>query len=427
MKHVTLISLVCLLSICIFSSCKDQLGQEYGRGDLSDFTNSVILDWNLIALEAMGGPTYPLPLLNSRINAMMHIAMHDALNAIVPKYETYAFKGRDPHADPIAAAASAAHAVLIVHFSEQQAMLDEHLLVSLSPVKGEKRKTAGIELGKAAAASILSLRGNDGAFQDPIGTVEPSTVPGVYQIVPPFEFAYAEFWKTMMPFGLDNPDQFRCDPFPALSSQQYADDYEEVKQIGRKDSPLRSEDETFVARFWYELAEMGWNKITRIVSEEQNLGLLATARLFALVNMATADAYIAGWDSKYHYRFWRPYTAIRTEDNGSDNTESDDSWEPSEPTPPVPDYPSTHSALGNAAASVLAHVFGDNTSFTFTSSTGIPSDQARSFTSFSQAANENARSRVLAGIHFRSACNAGQKLGNEVGMWLINHFLKPRL
>jgi hypothetical protein len=431
MKSYLIIFTLC--SLGLLASCTEKLElmplQETAVNNehkLKKYSNQVILDWNLVALEAMGGPTYPLPLVNSRINAMMHIAMHDALNNAMPVYETYAYEGKDPSADPIAAAASAAYEVLVVEFPDQQMMLQGRLAESLSEVKDNHRKKAGIALGKAAAGAILALRAKDGAYEDPIGTVAPSTTPGVYQMVPPFNFVYAEFWKDMQPFALDNPEQFRSKPYPALSSQQYALDFDEVKKIGQLNSPYRTADETFVAKFWYELSEMGWNKIARIVAEEQNLDLMATARLFALLDIATADAYIAGFNTRFYYNFWRPYTAIRAENDGNDLTERDATWLPAELTPPVPDYPSTHSALGNAAATVLAHILGDQISFTFLSTTAVPADQSRSFTSFSQAANENANSRVWAGIHFRSACNAGQTLGNEVGAWVIANKLKPR-
>jgi hypothetical protein len=144
------------------------------------------------------------------------------------------------------------------------------------------------------------------------------------------------------------------------------------------------------------------------------------------VDIAMADAYTAGWDSKFHYDFWRPYTAIRgAKSDGNNNTTEDLQWEPTMPTPPVQDYPSTHSALGNAAATVMATLLGDNTPFTMSSPTAAPSGGTRSFTSFSQAANENADSRVKAGIHFRFACEAGQELGNKIGNWVVANHLKP--
>jgi hypothetical protein len=148
--------------------------------------------------------------------------------------------------------------------------------------------------------------------------------------------------------------------------------------------------------------------------------------LFALVNMALADAYTAGWDSKFHYDFWRPYTAIRAaETDGNPNTEADLQWEPAEVTPPVQDYPSTHSALGNAAATVLTAILGENTGFSMTSTTAPAPGTARSFYTFLQAADENAESRVLAGIHFRFSCEKGQSLGNQIGQWTVDHHLKP--
>jgi hypothetical protein len=143
--------------------------------------------------------------------------------------------------------------------------------------------------------------------------------------------------------------------------------------------------------------------------------------------MALSDAYVAGWDAKYHYDLWRPYTAIREADtDGNPASSADPEWEPAEPTPPVQDYPSTHSALGNAAAAVLASVFGDETGFTFASSSADPAQPTRSFSSFSQAADENADSRVMGGLHFRFACDAGQELGREVGGWTVTNQLRRR-
>ena len=147
----------------------------------------------------------------------------------------------------------------------------------------------------------------------------------------------------------------------------------------------------------------------------------------ALVNMALADSYTAGWDSKFFYNHWRPYTAIRhAENDGNPQTAASADWEPLMPTPPVHDYPSTHSALGNAAATVLASLLGNETPFTMTSNTAQPSGSTRSFRSFHEAADENADSRVMAGIHFRFACEAGQTLGNKVGKWTVENHLRPR-
>ena len=214
---------------------------------------------------------------------------------------------------------------------------------------------------------------------------------------------------------------------PGLNSTEYTEDFNEVKLKGSKENSTRTTEETTIAKFWYEFSEIGWNRVTATVAADENIDLLSTARLFALVNIALADSYIAGWDSKFHYNFWRPYTAVRaaaTDENG--NTTEDTSWEPLMNTPPVHDYPSTHSTLGNAAATVLNELIGANIGFTMTSTSAEPDNSARSFTNFSQAAEENADSRVFAGIHFRFSCEGGLELGKRIGDWTVRNHLKPQ-
>lgn len=406
----------------------NSIGNPDPGNGLEQYSNQVILDWNLAAFETMGGTsgTYLHTHLASRINAMTHIAMHDALNAIAPRYQTYAFHQKNRQADPIAAAATAAYEVLVSQIPAQKPMLDSCLAASLTKVPEGSAKTQGIEIGKKAAAAIIALRQNDGAFQDPISIPVGTGQPGEYQLVPPFDFIFAPFWATMQTFSLQKPEQFRVPPHPTLHSQAYAQDFNEVKRMGQKDSPHRSAEQTVIAKYWYEFSEIGWNRVTRTAAADKKLGLLATARLFALVNMALADAYTAGWDSKFHYNLWRPYTAIRSADfDGNDGTVADYGWEPSEPTPPVQDYPSTHSALGNAAATVLTAIVGNNVPFSMTSTTAPTPGLTRGFSNFFEAANENAESRVLAGLHFRFACQKGQALGNQIGQWTLEQHLKP--
>ncbi len=416
-----------LLSIILLpAGCKETQGINAPTG-LEHHSNQIIVDWNTAIFEALSGPAADHTLLVSRIGAMTHIAIHDALNAIVPRYQTYAFHEKNKQADPIAAAASAAYQVLVLSVPAQKTMLDARLAASLAKVPEGKSKTEGIELGKKSAAAILALRQNDGALQDPISPLAPSTgQPGLYQTVPPFPFIFAPFWATMRPFSLEKADQFRIEPMPTLSSQKYTDDFNEVKRMGQKNSAARSAEQAATAKFWYEYSEIGWNRVTRVAAADKKLELLASARLFALVNMALADAYTAGWDSKVHYNFWRPYTAIRTaEIDNNPNTVADLEWEPAEITPPIQDYPSTHSALGNAAATVLAGVLGDQTKFTIGSATANPADATRTFYRFSEAANQNAESRVLGGLHFRFSCVKGQELGTKIGKWTLDNRLRP--
>jgi len=163
-----------------------------------------------------------------------------------------------------------------------------------------------------------------------------------------------------------------------------------------------------------------------MVAEKQHTPLFATARSFALLDMALADSYIAGWDAKYHYNFWRPYTAIRAANtDGNEHTIADEAWEPAELTPPVQDYPSTHSVLGNAGATILSALYGHHVSFNITTSTAVPAGAVRTFSSFREGANQNADSRVMAGIHFRFSTEAGQKMGEEVAKFTLRNYLKP--
>lgn len=393
---------------------------------IENLPNDVVVQWDEIAYEAFGGTAYLHSLMASRINAMVHLAMHDALNAIHPKYSTYAFTGRDSKADPIAAAAAAAYGILLHEIPEKELYLDSALQQTLSLITDEEAKSRGIELGKAAAQAIIALRTGDGSAGNPVTPIPPSDIAGGYQAVPPFDFYFAPYWENVKLFSLQRKDQFRSSPPPALDSDAYAEAYNEVRLLGSLNSTVRSVDQTAFAHFWYEFSEAGWNRVVRVVAIDKKLPLMETARLFALVDIAMADAYIAGWDSKLHYNFWRPYTAIRNGgSDGNPETTEDLSWETLLPTPPIQDHPSTHSVLGNAAATVLADVLGDSTTFTMSSPTAVPAGSTRTFTSFSQAARENADSRVMAGIHFRFACDEGLILGKKIGDWTTDHYLKP--
>jgi hypothetical protein len=210
-----------------------------------------------------------------------------------------------------------------------------------------------------------------------------------------------------------------------LTSEKYARDYNELKNVGGKVSTVRTADQTQIARFWFE-GPGNWNTIARTVATARGLDARDSARVLALMNLAMADSYIAGWKIRYVYDFWRPVTAIREGDSdGNDATAGDPTWESHQNTPAVSDYPSTQSIFSSAAAVTLASALGgDQASFTVTS--GKPFEGiTRSFTSFSQAARESADSRVYAGIHFRSACEDGLALGHKVGERVAKLYLLP--
>jgi hypothetical protein len=397
-----------------------------------DGSSAPVIDWSLAAYDAfMAQDKYANPLGVARVLAMLHLAQHDALTAIRPTHASHALTESAPDADPVAAASSAAFEVLAAELPGQREALASRLARSLEASPDGAARDRGVALGQRAAAAVLQRRREDGAAGAPVAVPRKlpegeAARPGQYLPIPPVDFVVLPAWRTLRPFGLQSPQQFRVAPPPALDSPAYTEAFNEVKRVGAKGGVARSAEESAYATFWMEFSEAGWNRIARTVAVERKLGLQATARLFALLNVALSDAYVAGWDSKFHYEFWRPTTAIQAaSSDGNPATIADSAWQSAEPTPPVQDYPSTHSALGDAGAQVLAHVFGDATPFSFTSPSAGPAAPARSFASFSQAADENADSRVKGGLHFRFSCQAGQALGRQVGSWVVATALRP--
>ena len=393
-------------------------------------TNSdVVVDWSRIVFEAAMTDDGFVSFMGTRHQVMVHIAMHDALNAIDPRFDQYAYFGRSNGANPIAAAAAAAHDVLVAVYPAQQATLDAELATWLATVPDGSGKTKALTLGAKAAAAIVALRQNDGTDVDLFSPdYTPGTQPGDYQFVPPYDFAFADDFRYATPFGLKSPEQFRVPPPPALRSRTYAKAYNEVKSVGAINSTTRTTDQSNYANWWYEPSEIGWTRIARVTTTSEELKLWRAARMFALVNMALYDSYVAGWDSKLHHDFWRPYTAIRAGDiDGNPRTVKDATWQSYLETPNVQDYPSTHSALGAGAAEVLKRAFRtDHVPFSMDSLTALPANPVRSFNTFTQAADENADSRVTAGIHFRFATEQGKALGRKVGSYIVKHHLQRR-
>jgi hypothetical protein len=386
-----------------------------------------VSDWNAttVSTTLAAGKN---PILQSRIYAMTQAAIHDALNSIDARYHRCALQiPADPAASPDAAVAAAAYRVLIHELPAQQASLDAWYANALAAIPAGQARSSGVAIGQAAAAAILTLRNSDGSTANVPYT--PGTGPGAWQPTPPAGIpALLPGWGRVTPFVLHSGSQYRPDP-PAhldLSSRKYEKDYNEVKSVGAANSDTRSAVQSEIARYWYEGSPTGWNRIARVVSAARGLDQWESARLFALVHLAMADGFIAGGDAKYTYNFWRPVTAIRAgETDGNPRTTADPAWNPFLITPPTPDYPSTHSVLGAAAAEVLKRFFNrDDVSFTMTSGAPFP-DISRSFTSFSEAAQENADSRVYAGIHYRTTCEDGLKLGRKVGKFTFRHSLKP--
>lgn len=388
----------------------------------------VVTDWNTAmthASEILPAPGIP-PFLESRLFAMAHIAMFNAVSEITPHHSEAGAKSRG---NAIAAAAQAAHDVLVNQPLGSNAAFDELLAQELATIPSGADKDRGIAVGAAAAAAMLRSRANDGS-----ATAEhpytPGTNPGDYQFTPPFDgppfngYAAVPKWGQVTPFVMKTGSQFRCGPPYRVGDLAYTFDLTEIAALGSANSADRTPDQKALALFWYENCGMGWNRIARELAGQQSNSVLEHARLFASLNAALADGYISAIEAKYTYNFWRPITAIRRADaDGNELTHATVDWEPLFLTPPVPDYPSAHACAGGAAAAVLISFFGDNRTFTIPSTMAVPFPivQPRTFHSISDAAKENALSRMLVGIHFRNACLTGLEQGEKVGNWVVKH------
>jgi hypothetical protein len=414
-------------SFGIAATPKTTAGSDAAAAWCDPRCDEIVPQWNLAAwrsLHAHDG--YADPMAASRILAMVHLAMHDAVNAVQPRYQGYASSATVAGADPAVAAIVAAHDVLAGVFPAQKEVLRSQLAAALLDAGVGPAVEAGKKAGSLAAAAVLAKRAQDGSTgSEPFAE---GTTAGQYRYVAPFNFMAAPHWRKVQPFALRTPEQFRVAPPPALTSREYVEAFNEVKAAGpQQGATRRTADQAQYAAFWYEFSDTGWNRIARAVSAQRKQNLWDRARTFALLNVVMADAYIAGWDSKMHYNFWRPTTAIQmAADDGNPQTQPDAKWTSMLPTPPVQDHPSTHSALGASAAVVLAHAFGsDRIPFRFSSPSAPPEQPSRKFTSFSQAAEENADSRVRAGLHFRFATVEGLKLGRQIGNWAVSNMLAP--
>jgi hypothetical protein len=386
--------------------------------------DGTIAAWNEIAYEIAYGEDQFFTFKGHRAFSMMHLAMHDALNAIEPRYTRYACTATQADADPAAAAAQAAYEVLARQYPDQRPRLDQALARWLEPIPAGVRKARARALGRACAASILSLREADGWDTD--STYAFSDAPVHYRTTGRWDgFMLQPGFRYARPFTLAAADQFRPPP-PALSSPAYADAYAEVKARGSATSTTRTDDQTGYAVWWMEFAEGSVNRLARELTAREGTDLWDAARLFAYLNVALYDGYIAVWDSKYEYNHWRPETAVHAAaSDGNAATAPDPAWKPLRPTPPFQDYASAHATACAASLGVLAHAFGDEYAFRMQPTTAPEEMPTRSFTSFTAAAEECADSRVQLGWHFRYAADEGLALGRTVLQHLVDNYLLP--
>jgi hypothetical protein len=388
----------------------------------------VVTDWNAIAVQAMVNANRPGPSGVVDI-AIVHVAIYDAVQAIEKRYAPYYVEVPGASGSPVAAAAKAAHDVLVNRFSSQAASItstyQQYLLMN-----GLSENDPGVEVGAKAAAGIIALRACDGSF--PVIPPPPfigGTAPGVWRPTPPANLAMAAPWLgNVTPFAMTRPSQFRSAPPPALTSREYTRDYNEVKTIGALNSTTRNADQTDVAHFYAGNTPVFWNRALRDIAMAHVDNIADSSRLFALVDMAVADALIACWNDKTHYVFWRPITAIREgHTDGNPDTDADAGWQSLITTPNYPDYTSGAVNFATAVTTVLEHLFRtDHVSFSITTTNVGPTVQdTRTYHRFSAAVEDVVDARVYAGIHFRFADEAARKQGREIAQWTFKNYLRP--
>src|SRR5438093_518314 len=399
-----------------------------------------VTDWNAIASNAIvtnAGQPPPVSVLHF---AMVHGAVYDAVNAIDRGHQPYLVQPPcNPTDSKEPAAATAAFRVLVSLFPTKvgtiQPIYDAYIAALPDTPPGSK--AAGIAIGEATASAMLTARVNDGRF-GPTPTPYPSPAPpGIWRPTPPNFLNDPAAWVgNVLPFIIQSAEMFRTDGPNALTSVEYAEDFNEVKELGSLTSLTRTADQTDAAIFWQDHAMALWNGIFRTLATNQNLNIVDSARLFAMENLAAADAQIGCWNDKYYYWFWRPITAIREADtDGNPDTQADPTWlplfDPATPvcnlpslfTPPFPDHPSGHACATSAFVNTLQNFFG--TDKIAVSAFSNKSCTTRSFERFSDMLKEVIDARVWAGIHFRTADTQGAVLGNKVAHYLKKHYFQP--
>ncbi len=383
----------------------------------------VITDWNNIALGAIRAASSPPP-VSSRALAMTQLAVYDAVNAVDGGYQSYVYTGgATPDTSNTAAAAQAAYTVLRNLYPAQEAAFAAQRARSLDAIPDGSAKTAGIALGDTCANAILTRRAADGSGI----TTAPylgSNTPGAWRPTPPANAAgLLPNWGQVTPFALGSGSDLRPTAPPTLDSSEYARALNEVKSLGAKNSAARTADQTDLARFWADGGGTAtppghWNRIAQSVATAQGYSVTQNARLFALMNVAMADAAICAWDAKYAYSEWRPISAIRLADTDSNPaTVADAAWEPLLTTPNFPCYVSGHTLFSSAGASVLAAYVGTDT-FAFTAVADNNPSLIRTFSRFSDAATEAGMSRIYGGIHFGFDNTAASAMGYTLGAYV---------
>lgn len=419
------------------------LGCSPDKININDYNADVLISWNQKMMKIAVAEDGLLTLKGLRTVSMMHIAIHDALNAISPEYSHYSYKGEYTNANPIVTSAYAAYEVSVNQYPDKQKELEAELYKWIDNIEDSEEKIAGKKLGELSASSILNKRSNDN-WNGQAEYIWHPMAPGVYAEFnehsgTPVGFIFGAGWAKAEPFMIPKQDYFKAPPPPEIKSKEYTEAFNEVKEVGCFESNIRTPDQTHQAMWWKDFVENSHNRLARDLVAKEKLNLWDAARAFALMNMAIYDAYVNVFENKFFYNHWRPYTAIRwAENDGNPDTEPDTTWNNlHKHTYAFPSYPSAHGSASAAAMHVLANTLGVGNVYKFTmtikevdkagpfSGKIKTNPPTRSFNSFSDASMEAALSRVYLGIHFRYDSIEGYKLGKQIGEYANKNFLRP--
>jgi len=392
-----------------------------------------VTDWNAIAIQTIAGQASHPGATGLLDSAMVQAAVYDAVEAITGRFRPYHVQIPGASGSTAAAVAKATHDVLVSRFPSLTGSLDTIYLTYLT-AHNLLESDPGVAVGAQAAAGIIALRANDGSFPPNPPPFTGGTALGEWRPTPSFQpgppaaFSpmLAPWLATVTPFTLKSPSQFRPVPPPPLTSRRYAAAYNEVKAMGARFNSARTTEQTNMALFFFANYQVLWNQAARDIATAHQLSIDDSARLFALVNLAMADAVITAWDTKLHFVFWRPLTAIQEGDNdGNPATVGDPDWQPLINNPNYPDYTSGANNVTGAATRSLALFFGsDEMTFTLHTTNATAPVQTRTYDRFSDAAHDVVNARIFEGIHFRFADVQARKQGRHVAQWVFGHFLR---
>jgi membrane-associated phospholipid phosphatase len=389
-------------------------------------SQDAIVRWNALTLDIIREEKTSPPMA-ARNLAMVHAAVYDAANAVTSAHKVYQVQVEAPAgASAEAAAVAAAHRVLTNLYPKQTATVDAAKTASLATIAEGKSKTDGVQLGEFVANKILEWRQDDGATVEVKYT--PVNQPGYWQPIPPdLKPASMPHWKNVKPFAMTKGSEFQIANMPSLTGEEYTAEFNQLKELGAKDSKIRTADQSAIAKFWLNnpgtITPPGhWNQIAADIAIRRGNTFEQNVRLFAVLNIALADASIIDGDQKYTFNRWRPLTGIQQADkDGNPKTIADANWTPLLNTPSSPAYVSGHSTFGGAAEAVLTAFFGNNVSFTAVADASV-NLQPRNFKSFTEAAQEAGMSRVYGGVHWPSDNRDGLKAGRNLGKYVVEKF-----